>query len=318
MTVVLDTAGRVGEDAFDAYRDAVSRTFVPLLAEPSRPVDAFGCRLRSSEVGLLQISEVEATPHVVRRDACDDPGYLKLGVQLAGSAILRQDGRSTTLVAGDFALYDTARPYELEFHDDYTMVVLMFRRSLLRLPAAELETRTARTLRSVGGAGALLGPLLDGVARECRDDAPAGGGHVCDAVLSLLAATLAAPAAYEPRSGDRLATLRESAKAYIEHHLSDPGLDVARVAQAHHVSPRYLQKAFANELESVAGHIRVRRLERCGADLADPAELRSAAAVGAHWGFCDPGHFSRAFRAHFGVPPGEYRARYLDLVLQPA
>ncbi|GCD88652.1 helix-turn-helix domain-containing protein [Nocardioides sp. LS1] len=318
MTVVLDTAGRTGEDAFDAYRNAVSRTFVPLLAEPSRAVDAFSCRLRSSEMGLLQVSEVEATAHVVRRDAGDDPGYLKLGVQLAGSAILRQDGRSTTLVAGDFALYDTARPYELEFHDEYTMLVLMFRRSLLRIPTAELRTRTARTLRSVDGAGALLSPLLDGVARECRDGAPAGGGHVCDAVLSLLAASLAAPAAYEPRSGDRLVTLRESAKAYIEQHLGESSLDVTRVAQAHHVSVRYLQKAFAEEAANVAGYIRLRRLERCSVDLADLAQPRSAAAIGARWGFVDAGHFSRVFRTHFGVPPGEYRARYRGPDLQSA
>ena len=181
MTVVLDTAGRTREDAFHAYRNAVSRMFVPLLAEPSRAVDAFSCRLRSSEMGLLQVSEVEATAHVVPRDAGDDPGYLKLGVQLAGSAILRQDGRSTTLVAGTSR--STTRPARTsEFHDEYTMLVLMFRRSLLRIPTAELRTRTARTLRSVHGAGALLSPLLDGVARECRDGAPAGGGHARHAV----------------------------------------------------------------------------------------------------------------------------------------
>lgn len=310
MTVVLDTAGLVGADAFDAYRSAVSQTFVPLRAEPSTGVDAFSCRLRSEEVGLLQVSEVAAAPHLVRRDACDDPGFLKLGLQVDGSAVLRQDGRSTRLLAGDFALYDTARPYELEFRDDYTMVVLMFRRSLLRLAPADLMRHTARSLRGASGAAALLGPLLDGLARECRDGAPVGGGHVCDAVLSLLAASLASPSAYEPQGGDRLATLLASAQAYVERHLGDPSLDGAKVAQAHHVSVRYLQKAFANQSENVAGYIRAQRLDRCAADLANPAESRSVAAIGARWGFADPGHFSRVFRAHFGVPPGEYRAHY--------
>jgi methylphosphotriester-DNA--protein-cysteine methyltransferase len=28
----------------------------------------------------------------------------------------------------------------------------------------------------------------------------------------------------------------------------------------------------------------------------------------ARWGFTDPAHFSRAFRAAYGMPPAEYRA----------
>jgi AraC-like DNA-binding protein len=58
----------------------------------------------------------------------------------------------------------------------------------------------------------------------------------------------------------------------------------------------------------VAGWIRERRLERCRRALLDPA-LRhwSVSAIAAHWGFVDAAHFSRVFRAAYGLPPAEYR-----------
>ena len=33
----------------------------------------------------------------------------------------------------------------------------------------------------------------------------------------------------------------------------------------------------------------------------------SASAIAARWGLTDPAHFSRAFRAAYGLPPSEYR-----------
>jgi AraC-like DNA-binding protein len=31
-------------------------------------------------------------------------------------------------------------------------------------------------------------------------------------------------------------------------------------------------------------------------------------AIGARWGFVDPAHFSRVFKAAYGMPPGEFRS----------
>ena len=49
--------------------------------------------------------------------------------------------------------------------------------------------------------------------------------------------------------------------------------------------------------------------EQTRQDLLDPAlGDRPVSAVGARWGFPDAAAFSRAFRAAYGLPPGEYRA----------
>jgi AraC-like DNA-binding protein len=68
----------------------------------------------------------------------------------------------------------------------------------------------------------------------------------------------------------------------------------------------------------VADWIRRRRLERCARDLLDPA-LRGepVGAIGARWGLTNPAHFSRVFRAAYGVPRAEYRRAYAGGAVGP-
>jgi AraC-like DNA-binding protein len=76
------------------------------------------------------------------------------------------------------------------------------------------------------------------------------------------------------------------------------------------VSRRLLYNLFEEEGTSVARWIRERRLERCRRDLLDPALSHvPASAIAMGWGFADAAHFSRVFRARYGLPPGEYRRR---------
>ena len=56
--------------------------------------------------------------------------------------------------------------------------------------------------------------------------------------------------------------------------------------------------------------IQRRRLEACLRDLRHPAHAqRSVTDIALSWGFSNSAHFSRAFRAHVGCSPSEYRAR---------
>ncbi|MFB6784621.1 helix-turn-helix domain-containing protein, partial [Streptomyces sp. NPDC056352] len=88
-----------------------------------------------------------------------------------------------------------------------------------------------------------------------------------------------------------------------------PGRSPGAIAAAHNISLRSLHRLFQDQDLTVAGWIRARRLERCRRDLADPLlHSRPVRAIAACWGFTDPTtHFSRAFRAAYGMPPGDYR-----------
>ena len=67
---------------------------------------------------------------------------------------------------------------------------------------------------------------------------------------------------------------------------------------------RRLHKLFEDQPLTVAALIRRRRLERCRAELTGSG--RTVTAVAARWGFSDPAHFSKLFKATYG-----YNARAL-------
>ncbi|WP_341770861.1 helix-turn-helix domain-containing protein [Actinocrispum wychmicini] len=97
---------------------------------------------------------------------------------------------------------------------------------------------------------------------------------------------------------------------FIERNLADRTLAPDTIAAAHYISTRHLHHLFQQQGVTVVGSIRQRRLERCRRDLADPRLAgRPIHAIAARWAFADKAHFSRLFRARYGVPPSHYRRR---------
>jgi AraC-like DNA-binding protein len=84
------------------------------------------------------------------------------------------------------------------------------------------------------------------------------------------------------------------------------------IAAENYISVRHLHKLCEAEGTTVAAWIRARRLERCRRDLLDPSlRTHPVSAVATRWGFVNPEHFSRLFRAIHQLPPGEYRQVHL-------
>jgi AraC-like DNA-binding protein len=222
-----------------------------------------------------------------------------------GRGVVEQDGRRARLGPGDLALMDLSRPARWSM-SSVECVALVFPPALLPLPA---ERVAASTAVRIPGDGA--GALPSWVARQLAGhlDRP-DGARLGSAVLDLLAVALAErlEPRHEPPPETRERALLLNVRAFIEQRLDDPALSPSTIAAAHHVSVRYLHKLFETQQTTVAAWVRQRRLERCRRDLLDPA-LRawSVSAIGARWGILNAGHFSRLFRAAYGVSPREYR-----------
>jgi AraC-like DNA-binding protein len=185
---------------------------------------------------------------------------------------------------------------------------------MLCLPQHRVAGLTATTLRGeAGGTAGLIGPFLVKVA-DLLDEADAPGpgtairlaGNVVDLLATALGERLDT-ASDDPGTGHRALMLRIT--SFIEEHLGDADLAPAQIAAAHHISLRQLHKLFHANGATAVGWIRQRRLEHCGHDLRDPRFAACpVAAVGAKWGYPDPAHFSRLFKATYGMGPRDYRA----------
>lgn len=95
-------------------------------------------------------------------------------------------------------------------------------------------------------------------------------------------------------------------KEFIQQHLGDPDLSPKTIAATHHISIRTLHRLFAGHGLTVATWIRASRLEHCRRDLIEPSpHIQPINVIGRRWGFTTASHFTRAFRAAYGITPTE-------------
>jgi AraC-like DNA-binding protein len=317
MSMLVQVGDLPERERFDYWRHAVSNTFVPLRADPPGGAAGgpapFDGTLHTVRLGSVQATRIAAGAHTVVRTprliAQSDAEFFKLGVQLRGYCLLTQDGREAPLTPGDFALYDTTRPYTLAFDDSYRQLVLMLPRSTLRVPPDQVSRVTARRVSGRQGLGALLSPFLLQLAAHLEEFDHTGNLRLADNIVDLLVTLLAEQIdvdAASPESTRRALLLR--VMAFVEQHLGDHELGPEEIAAAHFISTRYLHKLFHEENTTVSSWIRERRLEHCRRDLRDPLQSsRPVSAIAARWGFVDAAHFSRVFRSAYGASPREYR-----------
>lgn len=297
---------------FDFWRHLVSETFVPLEATRDG-TGTFHGELRGMSLGAMRLYQIDADSHVARRTSrlinSASPEFFKLGLQLHGRSVLIQDGREAELKPGDFTVYDTTRPYTFAFDDDGRILVLIFPRPLLGLSVDRVARLTATRFQGQQGLASLIGSFLVQTAAVLDEMDVRDNARLATNVLDLLATALAGHLEVRPADVDRAhRALLLQTVAFIEEHLGDAELTPADIAASQHISTRYLHKLFHAEGTTVSAWIRERRLEQCSRDLRDPALAhRSVSSIAARWGLPDAAHFSRLFRASFGMSPRDYR-----------
>jgi AraC-like DNA-binding protein len=295
------------------FRAAVSQSFVPLHVTAPH-VDRFGGVIRGATVDDVQLIEVSATEHFVERTpeliARGDRAYFKLSLMLAGTAMLVQDEREAIIRPGDFAIYDTSRPYTLAFDDDFRTLVVMFPRHLVALPPELVGEMTAVRVSGSDGLGAVVTPYLAQLGDHLEQLTGPTGARLTHSALDLITTVFTHQLGVDNVVVPHRA-LMQRIRSYIETNLAKNDLGPTSIAAAHFISTRHLHGLFHEEGTTVSTWIRERRLDRCRRDLADPTLAGSSvAAIASRWGFVDAAHFSRSFRTAVGVAPSVYRANH--------
>ena len=301
-------------DRLSYWVEAVCDSYVQLDCDAQGDARPFRGDIALDQLSTLGLSRGTASPQRVRRTpakiarATED--YFLVSIQLAGRGMVIQDGRVAELRSGDFALYDSTRPYELVFHEDFQQFVLQMPGSALRGRLRDTEKLTARRVCGDRGAGHLMISMIRSLATGIETLEAGSVAAVAESVENILVAGLSSlPGAADPLISKLTALQRDQIKAYVMERIRDPRLTVGEIAMHLRVSPSTVHRAFSSEPCSLHAWIWAQRLEGARRDVCDPALVnRSLSEIAFGWGFNDAAHFSRAFRARFACSPRELRA----------
>ncbi|MFI1155045.1 helix-turn-helix domain-containing protein [Streptomyces sp. NPDC020817] len=312
MSLVLTTASVPDRDKVAYWNDVVSRTLVPMTVAP-RGDGPFDGRITTDRLGYLQVSTMEAdaervsrTPELIARSS---EALVAVGVQRSGTAIFVQDGRRAEVGEGDLVVYDTTRPYSFDYPQRFATHVFQLPRRTLGVSDGDIRQVTGNAIGTGDGFGAMLIPFLATLASSPADSyPPAVANRLAGNVVDLFATLIAERAHPGGTDAGARSHLMLRVRDHINRNLGDPDLSPDRIAQTHRISVRYLHRLFEGEGTTVGRFIRQRRLEECGRELARRDRTApTVSAVAQRWGFVNPAHFSRAFRAAYSVSPREWR-----------
>jgi AraC-like DNA-binding protein len=283
----------------DAFLETLAASGLPPLIGGRHAGGDFHGSVVTRDLGPLRLTELVSPEGECFRDErsvrAADSELWQIDLVTRGRVRAEQGGNTAELGPADFVLIDPVRPVRFASTASTHVTMLVPRRSLPL--GADVASRLAG-VRVPGdrGAGALVSVLARGMARSTTGFRADEADRSAAAVIELIAVALSAQLGDSRPASDE--ALRARIVGFVEARLSDRDITPAKVAAAHHMSLRRLHKLFEDQPLTVAALIRRRRLERCRADLAGTD--RTVAAVAARWGFADPAHFSRLFKATYG------------------
>jgi AraC-like DNA-binding protein len=299
-------------EQFSFWREAVWEAFVPVAL--SRPQDGpFHSAVTAWSLGPLAISTITSQAQSVVRTETEiarrrgEVFFLNLPLSTGTSAT--QGGRTALLAPGDFVLIDGSRPFELTFDRSFSQVSLMLPHEVLMPVLADPWSATAVRIPGDSGVGAIAAGAVRSLASARGTFTRHEARAITDHLVGLIA--VAAGSSQEPtqRSASR-ARLLQAALDEIERSLDDADLSPAAVASAIGISTSYLHRLFADHGPSLGRWLLIRRLDRCHRDLDDPSRRHwTIAQIASQHGFRDPSYFARAFKAHYGMTPGQARGQ---------
>ncbi|HEX5394433.1 MAG TPA: helix-turn-helix domain-containing protein [Rhodocyclaceae bacterium] len=260
-----------------------------------------------SRFGSVAVAELHGNRHSVERNQQRIRRFHKNSVfvcfQLQGTSYVLQGGDCVTMEAGDLLCYETSTPYvHGSATDIHTLILDIPIDALLEQGAALPSGHPIKLSREKGLGRLFLSALLDAHTQARPDNLEqrkATGMQLLNLVQCVL--RMQQGQALPSRAGSYRVL---QAKAFIEDHLAAPHLDAEAVARAVDLSSRQLNRLFEQEQTTISRFIWSRRLERARADLLDPAQRhRQVAEIAFCWGFASAAHFSRAYRARYGISP---------------
>lgn len=209
------------------WNDVSSAATTPLVVDPLDSRE-FSARVDLADLGRLRISEIRSTASIVRHSkqhvaSSREPLFL-IGLQLEGACRFRQLGTETMLRTGDFALFDSTRPFDVVTRGPHRLLVLGFPRQMLKQSISCPEAVLGLRMQGDTELSGLVSRFIRCFWSEYRDrldSAPLP--RIATAILDLVGTAYSLPAA-QSESSSTSALWRVRIREHIETHLGEADL----------------------------------------------------------------------------------------------
>jgi AraC-like DNA-binding protein len=314
MDLVFSTDAVEQAKRFATWQGAICDVYVHVDVNAEQRDDYRGF-IREARFGAVTMTDVLASEqkitrrqrHIAKLDKdCYYAQFLR-----GGKVNILQAGKTLASNAGVATIFSATESYDLECIGEA-------RSYYLELPRKEFADRfpqdripvaaTVSTSRGLGRIAAEFCATLAAEGSALDDDVRAKLG---EELMDVVALALDAGDGDEPSADHAVQQARlRSVKAWIEDHLTDPGLSMEKIAKNNYISLRYLHYLFGLTDMSASEWVWDRRLQR-SYDVLTRAELNdvSVTDVAYRLGFNSASHFSTTFRRKFGVRPSDVRRK---------
>jgi len=314
----IRSSGSANGDLQEFVRECISPIQYDVTAQ-SAPGITFigGVKLGGVDVFRYEGIGMRGVRRVFRHIQADGLDDLLICLPIHARANLSRYGSIVTIEPGYFMMYLAARPIVCSLHspapcDKFSCIHVRVSAPLLRRRVPHLDDCCDLSLAVRRGAAHIMSSMME----LALSDTTHLSRLQAEQFGSMLADSIANAVGEAPEVAQRLAAgrrnsqdrIRELATRYIERNLSNSSLSCELVAEHCKVTSRYLRAIFASASTSVTSFVREMRLQQCRASLRAPAlSNQSVTQIAMIWGFNDPAHFSRIYKARFHRPPSDDR-----------
>ena len=261
-------------------------------------------------LGDIRLIELSGNPFGAVRGHAeisrDSDTYLGILYQRSGSTLCKI-GRDRVIVGpGEISVWHSGRPISFEMPEKFDKLCMIVPVARFESVLYNAETYEGLHFPADGNLATLLGSYLSTLTNSVVTRNGNTPFDAIDVTLELLGAALRArrrSSTIAPRD-----QLFARISGYIEARLKDANLSPKKIAEDNGISVRYLYTLFSEQGMTVSRWVRRRRLLRCRAELDGADTETSVAEIAYRWGLNDSAHFSRLFKASFGMSPTQFRS----------
>jgi AraC-like DNA-binding protein len=302
------------EDRVAIWREEFGRNVLRLDIEPL-PGLPFASNLKVYPLpGLTLVSAAMGgmREQRTRELVADGNDTIGLAVNLSGSFSVSRRGDDVTLGQGDAILASSAELGTFTRRSPGLAVGFCIPRAVLAAIVPKVEDMFGRLIPRGTGALSLLSTYMTALVDDPMLATPEFQHLVTTHIYDLVALTVGATrdvAAVALGRGASAARL-QAIKTDIDSNIGRRDLTIDVVAARHRITPRYIQRLFADEDTSFTDYVLGKRLARAHRLLMDPRRAVAAvSAIAFEAGFGDLSYFNRAFRRVYGATPSDVRVK---------